>query len=124
MILKTFIILIFLFSFSVFGQNGIKCIDGDCVNGTVTSGEQKKYTGYFKDGNYHGIGTLVYSNGDKYIGEFKKDKRSGSGTMVFKADKKIFIGKWKSDKQNGKGVYYSYSSSESVKFSKGSLVSR
>ena len=108
MILKTFIILIFLFSFSVFGQNGIKCIDGDCVNGTgisednagiryegsfqggvktgkgkqtdsqgniyvgdwkndlpngkgvytVTSGEQKKYTGYFKDGNYHGIGTL------------------------------------------------------------------
>ena len=37
MILKTFLILSFLFSIPSFAQNNWRCIDGDCVNGTGIS---------------------------------------------------------------------------------------
>ena len=49
----------------------------------------------FKDGKFHGKGTLVYANGDKYDGEVNKNgKRHGQGKMTYYANRDSFEGTW------------------------------
>ena len=35
------------------------------------------YEGEYKDGVYHGQGTMIYSNRDKYVGEWKDGNEHG-----------------------------------------------
>jgi len=78
---------------------------------TWTSGEfaGDKYIGEWKDGKYHGQGTLMTLGGDKYIGEWKDDKRHGQGTLI-NADSDArgaldkYVGEWKDDKWHGQGT--------------------
>tara|TARA_Y100000590_G_C15733553_1_gene1017853 strand:+ start:1931 stop:2797 length:867 start_codon:yes stop_codon:yes gene_type:complete len=53
--------------------------------GTYTYSDGKfaghKYVGEFKDGNYHGQGTMTWADGHEYEGEFKDGEMDGKGTI-------------------------------------------
>ena len=68
MILKTFLILSFLFSIPAFAQNNWRCIDGDCVNGTGISTDDDgiRYEGSFRGGVKSGRGKQTEPNGNTY----------------------------------------------------------
>jgi hypothetical protein len=76
-----------------------KCIGDDIskwkmCEGNKTTSKGSKYIGEFKNGKYHGQGTIINSAGDKYIGEWKDGKFYGSGTLTYSnGDKKS--GVWK-----------------------------
>ena len=65
-----------------FGQD--QCVKGDCHNGfgyiIKSFGE---YEGEFKDGSFHGEGTLTLNAGFKYVGGFKNDLFHGKGTYTW-----------------------------------------
>ena len=42
-----------------------------------------KYMGEWKDGEFHGQGTMTYHDGRKYVGEWKNGKRHGQGTYTW-----------------------------------------
>ena len=56
------------------------------------------YEGEFKDGKFHGAGTLKYKNGDFYEGEFKDGVRHGTGIFYDKKNDSVRDGKWFFDK--------------------------
>ena len=76
-----------------------KCIGDDIskwkmCEGIKTTSKGSKYIGEFKNGKYHGQGTIINSAGDKYIGGWKDGKFYGSGTLTYSnGDKKS--GVWK-----------------------------
>ena len=52
------------------------------------------YEGAYRNGKYHGHGTLTFNDGQKYIGQFEYGKRNGYGTNFFQVVKSILdIGK-------------------------------
>ena len=51
--------------------------------GTLTFASGDKYVGEFQDNKYHGQGTYTVANGDKYVGEYQDGKRHGQGTLTF-----------------------------------------
>ena len=61
------------------------------------------YIGSFKDGGFHGFGTLYVDNGYKYIGDWKFDKKNGYGREIF-PNGNMYIGEWKDDIANGVGI--------------------
>ena len=65
--------------------------------GIKTTSKGSKYSGEFKDGKYHGKGTIINAAGDKYIGGWNKGKFFGEGTLTrSNGDKKSGI--WKDGK--------------------------
>ena len=92
--------------------------------------EYDNYEGAFKDGKFHGNGTLLWKNGDlfsgqfqkgfyngygkitygnesdyeNYEGTFKNGYFNGNGTMTLK-NGDIYVGQFKDDLYNGYGVY-------------------
>ena len=42
-----------------------------------------RYEGPFKNGLYHGEGTLSWPDGSKYVGQFQNGQRQGQGTHTF-----------------------------------------
>lgn len=80
--MKQLLITVLGFAFST--STGAQCLSGDCKNG-----EGKMdfgyaiYTGAFKNGEPHGIGTMDYGGGDKYAGSFRNGKEDGTG-LLFK----------------------------------------
>jgi len=62
-----------------------------------------KYEGDYKDGLFHGQGTLTYSDGDQYVGEFKDGKYHGQGTFTW-SDGVSYKGEWKDGKYHGQGT--------------------
>jgi len=74
------------------------------------------YIGYFENGNRHGRGVFVITNGDSfdsYDGDWQDDKAYGYGTYLF-ADGGSYKGEWQDNKKHGKGVrIYSDSNSKS-----------
>ena len=100
--------------------------DGYTGKGTWTYFNGAKYVGEWKDGDYHGQGTITIGyggggyggkylgewNGDKYVGEFKDGNLHGQGTYTFgrypenrDANGDKYVGEWKDDKMHGKGTY-------------------
>ena len=97
-----------------------QCISGDCENGYGTYVDENgdKYIGEFKNGKYHGIGTLLgkwegeantwgYDNGEWiYIGQFQGGLYHGFGQYYFNGSDgfNIFreMGDWQFGKKNGK----------------------
>ena len=65
--------------------------------GIKTTSKGSKYSGEFKDGKYHGQGTITNAAGDKYIGGWNNGKFFGEGILTrFNGDKKSGI--WKDGK--------------------------
>ena len=60
----------------------------------------------FKDGNYHGIGTLNFSNGDRYFGEWRNNLQYGVGDFIG-IDGRSYKGNWVLGKRHGMGKYCS-----------------
>ena len=60
------------------------------------------YTGPWKNGKFHGEGTLRWKTGQVYVGGFKNDKFCGKGKMTFK-DGDTYEGNFKNDEFHGKG---------------------
>lgn len=67
---------------------------------------QKKYTGYWKNGERHGKGICTYGVRGKvasYAGDWKDDEKHGYGVYIFKADGTVYEGSWIHDKATGYG---------------------
>ncbi len=73
---------------------------------TISTPEYE-YTGYFKNGVFHGYGNMIWhdKNGclSDYVGFWSNGKRSGYGCMRY-ADGCIYQGEWTNDKWNGIGA--------------------
>lgn len=94
-------ILLLLLSVPILGQ----CISGDCNNGFgKAKSEGGTYTGYFKNGFYHGLGVYNASNGDIYHGEFYNGNFQGYGYYIWK-NKSTYLGSYLKSTQNGTGIY-------------------
>ena len=61
-----------------------------------------EYTGQWKNGKFHGEGTLRWKCGDVYVGGFKNDEICGKGKMTF-ANGDVYVGGYKNDEMCGKG---------------------
>jgi len=73
--------------------------------GTLTFPDGRKYVGEWKDGKFHRQGTLTFPDGTKFIGELKDGLPNGQGTLTF-PDGTKFIGELKDWKPwNGQGTY-------------------
>jgi hypothetical protein len=94
-------IVLFLISTQGWGQ---ECISGNCINGQSTiTYDGGKYVGEYKDGKWHGQGTLTSANGTKYVGEFKDDAFNGQGTFTY-PDGTKYVGEFKDNNYNGQGI--------------------
>ena len=64
-----------------------------------------KYVGEWRDGKYHGQGTLTMTveNKNKYVGEWRDGKRNGQGTMTYKSGN-IYVGEYKDNDMHGQGA--------------------
>ena len=69
-----------------------------CKGVKITS-KGSKYSGEFKDGKYHGQGTINNVTGDQYTGGFKSGKFYGKGTLTHSNGEKK-SGVWKDGKVN------------------------
>ncbi|MEZ4932126.1 MAG: caspase family protein [Saprospiraceae bacterium] len=91
-ILSLLALCFFLLSNDVSAQ----CVFGNCKDGTgiymYPSGA--KYTGQFKDGEIHGIGTCYYTDGSTYKGEWSHRYPEGNGIKTL-ADGRSWEGTWK-----------------------------
>jgi hypothetical protein len=62
------------------------CISSDvlrwnnCVGTTIKDGN--KYFGEFRNGKFHGRGTMTFNNGDKFVGEFRDGIRQEDGMYI------------------------------------------
>jgi hypothetical protein len=60
--------------------------NGNCFGATNwTNGD--KYVGEYKDGWFHGQGTLNYGNGEKYVGEWEYNRFHGQGIFYHRNGK-------------------------------------
>lgn len=108
---------------------GAGCLTGDCENGKgiMTFPDGTEYSGEFKDGTPHGMGTFTYAEGKTldtaapytddqgrtwntglpmgkhYVGEVKDGKRNGQGTLTYYSGAK-YTGAFVNDMLSGKGV--------------------
>ncbi len=85
--------------------------------GTLTLSDGRRYVGEWKNGKYHGQGTLSFLNGQKqgqgtytwsigreYIGQWKEGKKHGQGTLAWPSGQK-YVGELKDDKYHGQGTH-------------------
>lgn len=68
----------------------------------VNSFIEEKYVGEFLNDLYHGIGTLIFSDGEKYVGEFQNNVYHGEGTLTF-LDGTKYIGEFQDGNYHGNG---------------------
>ena len=60
------------------------------------------YVGEYKDGQYHGYGSISFQSGEMYEGDWQFGKRNGQGTNIWKDGNK-YIGGWLNDLRHGYG---------------------
>ena len=63
------------------------------------------YSGYFKNGNFHGLGSLLLDSGSWYLGDWKNGLQDGNGIFISK-DGFRYTGKFKNNKYHGDGIFY------------------
>ena len=73
--------------------------------GLVLTNEGQIYVGYFRRGEPHGKGHLVFFSGEEYIGEFRDGKFNGYGVFYY-ASGKEYRGHWRDNRQHGEGSVY------------------
>lgn len=72
--------------------------------GTMKFGDNNSfYSGKWKDGYMHGVGTLHWSSGSIFSGQFKKGNRDGFGIYKWSGGNS-YIGQWKENKKDGFGI--------------------
>jgi hypothetical protein len=83
------------------------CLSGNCMDGFGQQQDEDGtlYSGYFKNGLFHGKGKLVFSSGDTYEGGFYRGSFEGYGTYTWSTGKK-YQGEWREDDPNGIGTMY------------------
>lgn len=64
------------------------------------------YEGDFVFGRRHGKGVMVYPSGDTYDGEWVNDQRHGHGTFIERKTGNKYVGGYKDGKRHGKGISY------------------
>lgn len=64
----------------------------------------KVYSGMFRDGWYHGMGTMNYKNNNSYVGQFKKGSYEGMGKFTW-ANGDSYTGPFKYGASHGKGIF-------------------
>ena len=64
--------------------------------------EYKSYSGNLSNGQFHGVGTIVYTNGDTFIGMFNNGQKNGAGKMYNGNGDLIMDNIWKNDVVCGK----------------------
>ena len=72
--------------------------------GTIEYSDGTKYIGKWKEGLPNGQGILTDSGGNKYVGEFEDGKRHGQGTYTM-SDESNYTGQWEDSIPNGEGIY-------------------
>ena len=65
------------------------------------------YEGFFFEGKMSGEGFFKFANGSTYNGALKNDLKHGYGTFRA-ADGSVYIGDWRDDERHGKGKYTFY----------------
>lgn len=78
---------------------------GEILNGNVTKTlpDGSVYNGQFKDGEFHGKGTLTSKNGEStYTGEFQDGKANGKGEL--KTPHLTYTGEFKDYQFHGEGI--------------------
>ena len=82
-----------------------------------------KYEGNFKNGNFEGLGRMIYANGDIYKGEWNEGKRSGKGFWKSLKGDYSYEGDWKNGLPDGFGIMiYKNGTREQGKFKDGKLL--
>ena len=61
------------------------------------------HEGEYKDGKYHGQGTLILSDGHRYAWEWKYVKRNGQATFTWPSEQK-YEGNFKDGLSDGQGT--------------------
>ena len=92
--------------------------------GTMTW-DDGKYVGEFKDGDYNGQGTRTWNNGANYVGEWKDSDFHGQGTMIFRTDfgdDAKYVGGWKEGDFHGIGTHTYDGTVTSGKWKNGRLL--
>ena len=72
--------------------------------GKTSLPDSSEYEGDFKNGKFHGKGTLVWRNGSRYAGEFQDGMMDGAG-VYFEKDGTKYEGEFRGGLPHGKGVY-------------------
>ena len=65
-----------------------------------------RFRGYKLDGNKHGKGVLLLSNGSRYEGDWKNDVMSGLGKLYYSSGSLAYEGGFKDNKVHGKGIMH------------------
>jgi hypothetical protein len=72
--------------------------------GTLVYSDGSLYEGMFEGGVFSGKGTFVNSKGDRYEGSFLSGMKHGHGKITY-FDGSTYIGDWKSDRKDGVGKH-------------------
>lgn len=62
------------------------------------------YSGKWKGGMRHSLGTMRWADSAQYIGEWSFNQAQGQGKFIH-TDGDVYEGQWYNNKANGKGVY-------------------
>lgn len=84
----------------------LQCISGNCVNGKGVAKDKSGdvYNGEFKDGLYHGEGSLKFLAGAEYIGFFQNGIVGGGEGVLTLPNGDQYIGRWENGRMNGIGT--------------------
>ena len=88
-------------------------------HGTVTS-KDGKYVGEWKGNDFHGQGTMIFTDGTKYVGEWKNGKYDGQGTYTW-SDGRKYVGEWK-DGVRRNGTSYDENGNLKVRYVNGKRI--
>ena len=73
-------------------------------NFKIPRGAIEEYEGEYFNGNFHGEGKALYTNGDTYQGQWYEGKKQGIGTYFYSYFGASYQGDWFNDEKNGFGV--------------------
>jgi hypothetical protein len=73
-------------------------------NMRLQRGVIEEYEGEYLNGNYHGEGKALYTNGDTYEGQWVEGRKQGTGSYFYCYFNAKYKGDWFNDEKNGFGV--------------------
>lgn len=74
--------------------------------GVFNNNKGLRYEGMWKDGSYHGNGTLFSEYEDKYVGNFFNGMKKGYGILYYLDDNSKFKGTWENGQKHGYGIFF------------------
>ncbi|CAF1146312.1 unnamed protein product [Adineta steineri] len=74
-------------------------------NSTYTVPGKLEYIGQFQNGDMHGFGKMIHTNGTEYEGEYKHNRWDGHGKLKY-PNWQIYRGEFQDGLRHGHGVLY------------------